>query len=76
MDHNIVQYLDGATVDSEKVNSATTTMNSTSKSATANSEVLKWYNIYSATLDITTWRSATVNSRTLINCSVDSAILK
>ena len=50
-----MQYLDGATLDSEKVNSATTTMNSTtSKSATANSEVLKWCNIYSATLDIAT----------------------
>ena len=42
MDHNIVQPLDSATLDSEKVNSAITSMNSTtSKNATANSEVLK-----------------------------------
>ena len=48
MEHNIVQYLHSATLDSATVNSATTAINSaTSKSVIANNEALELCNINS-----------------------------
>ena len=46
MEHNIVQQLRSATLDSETVNSATIN-SATSKSATSNNETLKQCNINS-----------------------------
>ena len=82
MDHNIVQYLHSAIL-----NSATATINSaTSKSARINREAFKYCNInsetqisatlFSATLNGAISRSPASNSKKLIKCSVNSANLK